>query len=329
MKKHIYKYLILLVTITSLVIYTISNKYDILTSAKIQTKDNIFSSNGENLIPANDVITVTEIKDLSMPYPLNKMYKVGDEKAYLYSLSYKENKLNVGDALEMDKDRKYAPDQLYMLFRESYPNITVEEMGLDTPEQAYQAIQLAIWEMGCRTGISMYGSELSYIASIRADMGEKNIDPKVFNKAKQLVEMLGNYDYLGNDDLNLIPTLIVRTLDVKRELMSNEDSYLIGPYEYKVQTGIITNVDITLSDNTNEKVLGTLVDSNGNKIEDYKAVRSVYIKVPKEYKGEMDLTVSVEVKRLVPVIYNANDTDYIANSYVANEMQQSVKLTIN
>ncbi len=327
MKKYVYRYCIIVVILVCLIISVISYNYDILNSTKFSTENNIFSANGDNLIPRYDEISITQIDDLNMPYPLNKMYKVGNEKAYLYSLSYADNTLDIGDTLKLDEDM-LASDQLYMLFRESYPNISLEEMGLETEEEAYQAVQLAIYEMASRTGEAMYGSELSRIDSIRGDLGEKNINARVFEKARQLVDTVINYDFVNNEEINLIPTLIINTESVRNEVINYDSSYLIGPYKYRVETGIITAANITISEEGKEETSAVLVDKEGKEVKDFTATKEVYIKIPRDYVGKMYITFEVKVKRLEPAVYKVNNRDFLVNSYVENEISNFVTANI-
>ena len=119
--------------------------------------DYILKTTGENLTPGYNQIKVTDIKDISVKNAfeyLDKIYKVG-ENADLYTVSYQNKDLNIGSYLNKDNEENknaHASDQIFLIFRNSYPIVSLEDMGVDNEEEAYQATQLAIWEVAARTG---------------------------------------------------------------------------------------------------------------------------------------------------------------------------------
>lgn len=320
--KYIFKYLILLTIIVSILICIVMSRYDLMTETIILNKNNLFSYDGSKMTQALEELTISNIIETSHKKPLNKIYKVGEEQANLFSLSYVSNKLKLGDTLKLnEEEKKYASDQLWILFRESYPNVSLKEMGLNSEEEAYQAMQLAIWEIALRTGESKYGSELSKIDSIRADIGESKVNSRVFNKAKQLVALVEEKAYEG---VTMVPTLVINTTNENRSLISDEEYRMAGEYRYRVEAAVVTKVDIEVKDLSGKNVKGVIVDESGKEIRNYKNINSFYVKIPKDYEGKLEINFKVEVKRSTPVIYTKNEADYLVDAYTINSMERSI-----
>lgn len=326
--KHIYKYLIVLVVIISLIIYTISSKYDAMTEAKSNTLNNIFVPAKDEITLAKDELVVSAVTPLNSKYPLDYMYKVEDESANLFSLSYTENKLKVGSKIKLRKEGNMASDQLYMLFRETYPNVSLEEMGVSTPEEAYQVVQLAIWEIALRTGEAYYGNELSFIDSIKEDMGYKDMQPKIYEKAKDLVKIVEDFSNNNiNDELILQPTLIIDTTQLSVVPTSIGDDYILGKYKYKVNSGIVLSTNIILTDENGNEIDAKVVNSQGVEIKDFTETTEFYIRYPKYHDYQkINIIVKAEVKHIVPCIYEDDYTDYIANTYVIKNIEENTIL---
>ena len=315
MKKIIYKYLVIVTILMMIIVFLGAAKKEIQEEMISQIESNIFTQDGSKLTEHKDVLHITEKTKIGNKYPLEYMYKVEEESADLFTLSYKENKLEVGDNVNIKETNKYASDQLFLLFRESYPNVSVEEMGLKNEEEAYQALQLAIWEISARTGEAEQYSELSYIDSVKQEVGLKNVNAQVFKKAKDLVNCVEEYTYNGKKEgINLVPTLVIGNAEVKGNVVTIEDDYMVGPYSYKVEAGILSSTNITVTDENGNDIGGKVVDINGFEIKDLTTEKNFYIRFPKKY-NKVKFNVQTEIKRLIPTIYEGKDCDYVANTY--------------
>lgn len=330
MEKMKYKYLITLVIFVTIIIYIGAYKYDIADTADTQIVDNIFKQDGSQLIEIKDSVQVTEKAKTDAKSPLDYIYKVGDEKANLFLLSYedKENKLNIGDTLTLKKGNENISDQLYFMFRETYPNVSIKDMELDSVEEAYQATQLAIWEIAIRTGEVQQYNELSRIDSIREDVGLKNVSSNVFRKAKNLVSFVEKYSSEYNEEIQLNPLLIIDNSNVKDEAISIDNDLIVGPYSYSIQAGILSNVEITIVDNDGKEIMGQVVDANGFEIKDYKEQKKFYIRFPREYE-KVKFKIKTDVKRLVPTIYECNNSNYIVNTYINDTMEKELEINLS
>lgn len=316
MKKIIYKYLVVVTILVMIIVFLESAKREIQEEMISQIGSNIFEQDGSKLTEEKNILHVTEKVKIGNKYPLEYMYKVEDEKADLYTVSYKENKLEVGDTINIKEENKYVSDQLFLLFRESYPNVSVEEMGLKNEEEAYQALQLAIWEISARTGEADSYSELSYIDSVKEEVGLKNVNSQVFKKAKDLVNYVEEYTYNNKkEEINLVPTLVIGNAQVKDNAVSIEDDYMVGPYSYEVEAGILSSTNITITDEEGNDIGGKAVDINGFEIKDLTTEKKFYIRFPKKC-NKVKFNIQTEIKRLVPTFYENQNCDYVANTYV-------------
>lgn len=319
MKKLVFKYLIVIVLLLTVIIYLISARNELENKVLTKISNNIFKEDGSQLTEAKDVLNISEKIEIGKKYPLQYMYKVEDEKANLFSLSYKENKLEVGDVV---RAIGFPSDQLYLIFRETYPNISLEKMGVNTPEEAYQVTQLAIWEIAGRTGEANEYTELSKIDSVKEEIGLKDANMLVFQKARELVKFVEEYSKTHNDEIKLIPTLHIINDNVKQTKI--DGNYIIGPYSYEMQSSILKKMSIKITDEANKEIEGEIVDANGDKIEDYTKQKSFYIKVPESKYNKIKITMQAESMRIVPKIYKDDNSDYIANTYVDVNFEENL-----
>lgn len=331
--KHIYKLLIIIVVLLSLIIYIRALKYEQIDSIKYNTLSNKFTSTGDEMVEIQKEQIITSKEQINSTDRLGYMYKVGNEKANLFSFSYLDNNLDIGSKLLLKDEKNYVSDQIYLLFRESYPNVSLKKMGVASVEEAYMIVQLAIWEISTRTGESIYADELSRIESIKEDLGTKEIPAHIYERAKKLVELVENYSNNEKNiknDINFLPTLVIKTLDLNKNQIELDDSFMMGPYKYTVEAGIIDNMEIDLCDENGSKINAEIVDCRGIEIKDLKEADEFYVKYPSnhEYK-EIQILIKAKVKRVAPCIYMNNSKDYIANTYIFNEIEQKLAITFD
>lgn len=319
--KNTYKYLIFIIVLIIILVSIITAKYEMRDKIALLVETNKFTVEEGKVIESKDELEVSAVEKTALKNPLNELYKVGEEKAELYSLSYVDENLKVGDKL---KAGVYASDQLYFIFRKSYPTISLEEMGVDSAEEAYLVKQLAIWEIGYRTGEALYGSELSKIDSIKNDMKLK--DDTVFKKAKDLVNYIEDFSFnKDGEDVNIVPTLTVNTTDAKSDYIYYNDGYVVGPYKYDVNCSELIKSSVIATDENGNDIGAKIIESNGMPKTTFSDNDEFYVKCPNT-TDDVKVTVEVEVKRLVPRIYEFGGTDYIANTYVINNMKQDLHI---
>lgn len=328
--KKIYKLLILIVIQITLLSYLYLSKKSLEAyNANIKNTSEV-SVKGEHLAEIKDNLEISEIIDLDTNKPLDKMYKIGEEKANLYRLYYnKDVELNIGESLRKVADSNSGNiGILELILRRSYPNVSLQEMGVDTAEEAYQAIQLAIWNVEGKTNRRFIGGELTTVDSVREEMKANNT--KLFRTASNIVKEMEIYqrDEELLEEENLVDVnLLVE--DTNEYILVRDNEYIYGPYKYEVITGILENAEVTLLDE-NENIIerAKIVDSNGLEIEDVSSVREFYVSFPTSY-DYADVSLKANLKIVTPTIY-ATEENYVfvADTYERAELIRNSSITI-
>lgn len=317
--KNIYKYLIVIIILIVILVSITIYRYEQIDKMSLLKETNYIKVENGVVIENLDEIKISKIDETNLQYPLDKIYKVEGEQADLFSLSYGNDNLEIGETLTKIED-PFASDALYMIFRKSYPTVSLEEMGVENVEQAYQVKQLAIWEIAWRTGEAKYGSELSLVDSIKNDMNLQN--DTIFKKAKDFISYIEDFD-ASEEGINLVPTLIVDNSKVRS--VYDDGGYILGPYSYQVESGDVIDCTVTLTDIDGNSINAKTVERNGMEKTNFNPGETFYIKT---FEEEKDLNIKIEVsaKRMVPTIYEAdNGDDYIVNTYIINDMDVNLK----
>lgn len=328
--KNVYKLLIIIVIQITIFSYIYISKKDLETYNSSLKNISTVSSTGEHLTEVKDNLEVSEIVNLDSNVPLDKMYKVGEEKSNLYRLYYNTNiDLQVGEKLRKVADSNSgALDILEIILRKSYPNISLQEMGVNTAEEAYQAIQLAIWNIEGKTNRRFIGGELTTVDSVREEMGASNT--KLFRTASNLVKEMEVYQ--KDEELlkkeNLVD-LKLSTENTNEYILVRDNEYIYGPYQYEVITGILEKAEITVYDENENIIEGAkIVDSNGLEIEDINSVREFYISFPINYKYAK-VSLKSNLKAITPTIYaNEKNIVFVADTYTPVELIREATITV-
>lgn len=330
MKKIIFGYLIVLVFLITAIVYIISCRLEVESTVTSKVPNNTYIKEGGNVINFEDSLTISSKKETGEEKPLNYMYKTSGDKAYVYSLSFKENKLENESIINKNKEHEHASDALYLIFRESYPNISLESMGVNTEEEAYLIRQLAIWEIAARTEEAEYYTELSYVDSIKETIKLKNINIDIFEKAKQLVKFVEKNIETGSNYINYVPTLIFDNDRIDEKAKNIDSDIMVGPYSYNVETAKLTDVVITMEDENGNKINGKIVDINGFEIKDLVNFvnKDFYIRVPSSQKY-IKFKVDAKCKRLTPTFYRDENCDYIVDGYTYSDMNVTQEIFID
>ena len=318
--RNIYRYLIIIIVLITILILLTTYIYEINDKIMLLKETNYIKVKDVSIIENIDEIKVSGINETDLKYPLDKMYKVEDKKVDLFSLSYGNQELKDGDILKKIA-KPFASDQLYLIFRKSYPIVSLEEMGVENEQEAYMVKQLAIWEIAYRTGKAKYGSELSFINSVRNDINLKN--ETIFKKAKDFVSYIENFDN-ENEDIELVPTLIINNSNVKS--IYKDGGYIIGPYSYQVESAGIMNSNIAVTDINGNNVNAKIISGSGIEKTSFDPGEEIYIKT---YENMVNLKIKFEVsaKRIAPTIYEAdNGDDYIVNTYIVNDFDKILEV---
>ena len=151
--KNIYRYLIVILILIVVLVSIVTYRYEIIDRMSLLRENNYLTIEEGTLIDDKDEIRVTQRIEFKRKEPFNVRYKAEDEEEDLFSLSYGNDKLNAGDILKK-ADVPYVYDQLNLIFKKTYPMISLDEMGVESEEDAYWVKQLVIWEVAWRTGES-------------------------------------------------------------------------------------------------------------------------------------------------------------------------------
>lgn len=320
--KNIYRYLIVILILIVVLVSIVTYRYEIIDRMSLLRENNYLTIEEGTLIDDKDEIKVTQRIEFKRKEPFNVRYKAEDEEEDLFSLSYGNDKLNAGDILKK-ADVPYVYDQLNLIFKKTYPMISLDEMGVESEEDAYWVKQLAIWEVAWRTGESKYGSELSYIDSIRNDVKLK--DETIFRKAQELVRYVENFNYEEKQEVDGVPTLNLYTEDAADPFYDN-GGYIVGPYRYTVTAANLEYCEVTALDENGNDVGAQILESNGKIKYKFSAEDEFYVKCP-DAETDLVITVKADVKRIHAVIFESESgDDYLINVGIDNHMEQDTKI---
>ena len=327
MNKWLYKLLIVIVILLTILINIKLIEKDFLDN-KTKYKDINKISNPIKEGKEKEYHVISSITNTKYNYPLDKIYKIDDDVTYLYKLSYDASKHTVPKTNDKLKEIEYASDQLYYIIRNSYPNVSLEEMGVSTPEEAYIVKSLAIIEVAMRTGESYYVSELSYLSSLKKIT---KVDNQLYFRAKELIEKVEKL----NKNLKgvvLVPTLTLDNAKVLN-LMKLDDYNIVGPYKIKLETGVLKEYKFDLLDKEGNKIKNSeIVDESGADIEDINKLSpddEFYVKVPEDVKY-YKLVANAKVKRLVTkILEDEQYNDYLTELYLDIDIDVTVEGNIS
>ena len=323
MKKYS-KYLIIItleiIIFTIFITLKIEEKNDYVFVKNLSSDINLYVGEKEDL-------KINKINTLKTKFkfdPLNKHY-YGNNDQDIFSLSFNHSNLKVGDIL---KYKGALSDQIYLIFRNSYPLVSLEEMGVINEEEAYFAIQLALWEMADRTQESMYTSEGARINAIRSYVGEARINARVYNAASKLIQFVEKWTKAPND--NEVKNILKLTDDkASFHLEETNLKYLAGPFKYEMTNAIIKDANLEAKDEDGNQIQIDFYNDKGEKVIDLKTLhkKNFYLAFPKNIKN-FEYTLNVSYYDLRVNSYIANSSDYAARIYTIENDSISHNITI-
>ncbi len=318
------KFLIVIIIEIMAIVTVVTLKNEVLNDTvfvrEFKTLDNVY------IADSNDIL-ITKVDDLKVKTPkdyLTKRYYGGEEKTDVFSYSFYTKTLKEGDTLEFSK---LACDQILILFRNSYPMVSLEEMGVSSEKEAYQALQLAIWEVADRTGESLYSAEEARIESLRAYIGEANINKRVFESASKLVHFVENWDPNDKEHSDVQAYLHLYTNNAFKTLQNVGGKYLAGPFKYKIENGMPVDALVQGIDSDGNNVKIDIYDENGKLVTNFLNVHNenFYVAFPKE-NTNFNLKINVKFYHMQAFVYNYKNTDYVVRGY--NEFEKEGTLPI-
>ena len=288
----------------------------------------------EGYIKQQEEYTITKKKKIKGEGLLSTMYFVGGkEKGEVYPLSYfkTEQKQEIPKGLKLTF-QTYGSDQLLSILQNTYPFYSLKKNGFSSLEENYQATQLAILEIALRTGEAKNSDVTAKVLSIRKDKKEKNINPKVFDKAQEFVDYVDDMAKKNYNFEKRNPLFVITTLNTKRYTTHIGNYYLCGPYQLEEKNAAIKELEIVVQNQeTKEEIPLQVVDKNGNEIKDIKKMekQDFYFMLPntgKHYKT----TYKVKYKQPYVGIYeDPYGRDYFIKVYKEQEVTNSIQIDIS
>ena len=205
--------------------------------------------------------------------------------------------------------------------------VSLEEMGVKTEEEAYQALQLAIWEIGDRVGDTKYRTEEARVKALRAYLGEDKINARVFDVASKLVHFSENWD-AEQDSLDVQGALYITTKKAFKNLQNVSGKYLVGPFTYRFENGLVKNADIYGTDENGNSVKIDIYDENGKIVNNFKNVhnKNFYVAFPKDVKS-FHLSLIIYYYHMQGLVYEKASSDYVARAY--NVLMKETEIPVN
>ena len=278
------KIVMILVLEISIISIFLLGKFD----KKIEvTRVSVTDSNEEEVFENKSEMNITSIEKIDelASTPLGNVIKIEDK--YAYSLDYPTTtSIKEGDVLKTSKNE--VSDIILTAILSGFPNKSYSDIGLNNELEAYQATQLAIWELSYKNNIGK-GTERSYISSMREYSKSYNINPKVFDFAKEMVEFAENNTYEEGSRIN------VSFLDNgKINVDTREDDYrIIGPIKINIKEINLTRGKITITNSDDEEISAEILDKYGNTLFDpLMQDNEFYVKT----KYQQDIKAHIEVE---------------------------------
>lgn len=231
-----------------------------------------------NTVNLQDELTLTKLDKVFLTDINNKKkmqfnrYTVSDGNydAYMYLINGIGAKFKLNSTITRKNDKK----NLYYnyILQNSYPNISLQEMGVANEEEAYIATKYALSYAATMMEKNTDLDESSDLYSFYETAKRKHYSTSAFAAADRLISYMR---LLLHDGVDLQPKLVRDVASANTSL--NGGRVTIGPYKVHVDNGIFADMEITLLDNVGNEVPYTLLDEDGNVIRKVSADKDYYI----------------------------------------------------
>lgn len=231
-----------------------------------------------------------------------------------YSITYKTNEKPKG---EMNATKQYSNGYITSVLINGYPNVSYEEMNLQSEDEAYLATQLAIYQMLAKKNSTIINGEFNINNIISCDEEHSDMVQRIVLKAKEIYSLAMEEPYIESADV------LINDENLKME--TKENTTIVGPIITSSITdeatkrvmgeeyNPVTSVDVkSYIENSNIKI----IDENGNEIEKVLNDKPFYIKIDGSDKIFAQYKISMETNYLEARIYESKDYE---NRYVALE----------
>ncbi len=188
------------------------------------------------------------------------MYKVSDgkNKTNAYLLSGVSTTFKTQSVMsESSRGSTYIN---YILYN-SYPNVSLEEMGVTSEEEAYFATKYALAYMTLLSGENNRLDEAGDLYSMHEAYKKHGFDTNVFKVAERLISYSRMLKY---DDVSLSSKIILDNSRINISLNNGRAAF--GPFKITTNNCILDKTDLQITDRNSNKVDYTLLDRNGRVI---------------------------------------------------------------
>lgn len=188
-----------------------------------------------------------------------------------------------------------------------YNSYSENLLGLSSKEEAYEATQLAIWQIALEKGLLSTYTENANISSARSIFSKSISNKKVFDVAEELV----NKTFEDNFVLNPTVNVVSEKAEFKRfeNVEYNEETgeknysipkYIVGPFSFYTDQCYLQNYDINIYNSTGELINDEIeiVDEFGNSILNKYHEREFYILVGIENIIQVEIDANVYITRV-------------------------------
>ncbi len=253
MKINLKVIIVIIIEISIISIFAL-NKFDKIEQVR---RINVTDASEEEILDDGNKLIVTSLKKIDEVYggSLNKIIKINER--YTYALDFPSRSLNKDDVLKASK--KELSDEIVTALLTGFPNNSYEKLGLKSETEAYIATQLAIWELSYKNEDGR-GTERSYISSMKENEGFSNLNIRIFDSAKKIVEEAEKNTYENYSKIEF-SFLDDGTVDIDKR----DDGYrIIGPIKVKVNDLNIIGGNIKVTNSDDKEINSEILDKYGN-----------------------------------------------------------------
>ena len=225
----------IVILLVVLIIGTVSGIF-IINSGKNKDDNDIPSENDKKFIFVEDVLIGTnEYYNIPLKY-----VDISLDDTIAYSLDYNFN-IPCKSGKWLTKIGSLSGFTTAVLIY-GYPNVTVEELGVDNEKEAIMATQFAIWRLAQADGVDD-AKDTDYIfdiSNIKAADGYEKFIERVKAAAQKIINKAIEEPYYAN------PTLEINSQDSKITLFDDE-KMIVGPFEIKANGYDVSNIKVSFN----------------------------------------------------------------------------------
>lgn len=171
--------------------------------------------------------------------------------------------------------------------RYGYPNVSAEELGAESDEEARMATQFAVWRLAQATGVeeSIKTESIFDMDNLKSADGYEERLKRIKLIAQNIVDEALGDPYYANPTLNIV------SKDSKISII-NDEEMKIGPFKIDGFGLEVTNLKVSLLNPPESYVF---CDADGNEKTEFKTQEDIYIRLPQN-TGAVTCTLRVDIE---------------------------------